>query len=484
MKLIYAVFFSLFINICAEPLQLHPENPHYFMYEGKAIVLVGSGEHYGAVLNLDFDYDVYLQAMEKDGQNLTRLFTGSYVEKPGAFGIKHNTLAPAENRFQPPWARSEVPGYAHGGNKFDLDRWNPDYFTRLKDFIRKAENRGIFVEVVLFSSIYTDDNWSLNTFHPKNNINGIELSNRKDCNTLNNGKILSYQEKMVKKIVRELNDFDNIYFEIQNEPWPDNPDPAGVILEHLLDDELPNPWQNDVVLGSKTSLEWQAKIAEFIVDEEKTLTSKHLIAQNYCNFMCPLKEVGKNISILNFHYAVPQSVDINLGWNRPIGFDESGFAGPGPDVYRRQAWRFILSGGAVFNGLDYSFCPGFENGTGELSGPGGGGTELRQNLAVLRQFTERFDLPKMRPDKTAFIHHPGLFVYLLSQPGEQYAGYLEGLQPGVLTMNLLEGNYVLRWICVKSGLVLSEKDLHQEKGQAKIQTPDFRGEIAFSILRK
>ena len=47
MKLIYAVFFSLAVSICAEPLQLHPENPHYFMYEGKAIVLIGSGEHYG-----------------------------------------------------------------------------------------------------------------------------------------------------------------------------------------------------------------------------------------------------------------------------------------------------------------------------------------------------------------------------------------------------------------------------------------------------
>ncbi len=38
------------------PLSLHPENPHYFLFRGKPTVLIGSTEHYGAVLNKDFDY--------------------------------------------------------------------------------------------------------------------------------------------------------------------------------------------------------------------------------------------------------------------------------------------------------------------------------------------------------------------------------------------------------------------------------------------
>jgi hypothetical protein len=37
-------------------LQLHPENPHYFLWRGHPTVLITSGDHYGAVLNLDFDY--------------------------------------------------------------------------------------------------------------------------------------------------------------------------------------------------------------------------------------------------------------------------------------------------------------------------------------------------------------------------------------------------------------------------------------------
>src|SRR5881397_3921188 len=89
-----------------KPLSLHPANPHYFLFRGKPTVLISSGEHYGAVLNLDFDYVKYLETLRGNGLNLTRTFTGAYVEPPGAFNIASNTLAPAEGRFVCPWARS------------------------------------------------------------------------------------------------------------------------------------------------------------------------------------------------------------------------------------------------------------------------------------------------------------------------------------------------------------------------------------------
>lgn len=42
-----------------------------------------------------------------------------------------------------------------GGNKFDLDKWDPEYFARLNDFITEAGARGIVVEVRLFNSEYS-----------------------------------------------------------------------------------------------------------------------------------------------------------------------------------------------------------------------------------------------------------------------------------------------------------------------------------------
>jgi hypothetical protein len=57
-------------------LALHPDNPHYFLWREEPTILVTSGEHYGAVLNLDFDYVRYLDELQRHGLNHTRTFSG------------------------------------------------------------------------------------------------------------------------------------------------------------------------------------------------------------------------------------------------------------------------------------------------------------------------------------------------------------------------------------------------------------------------
>ncbi|MBM4001585.1 MAG: hypothetical protein FJ297_18970 [Planctomycetes bacterium] len=140
-------------------IALHPENPRYFVWRGKPVLLVTSGEHYGAVLNLDFDYVAYLDELQSHGLNHTRAFSGIYREDRGAFGITDNTLAPQPNRYICPWARSGEPAYRDGGNRFDLTRYDDAYFARLKDFLAQADRRGIVVELNLFRPMYEDSMW-------------------------------------------------------------------------------------------------------------------------------------------------------------------------------------------------------------------------------------------------------------------------------------------------------------------------------------
>jgi hypothetical protein len=61
-------------------LRLNPQNPHYFLFRGKPLILIGSTEHYGAVMNLGFDYVKYLNEIASSGLNVTRAFSGAYVE--------------------------------------------------------------------------------------------------------------------------------------------------------------------------------------------------------------------------------------------------------------------------------------------------------------------------------------------------------------------------------------------------------------------
>jgi hypothetical protein len=140
-----------------KPIELHPENPHYFLWRGKPTILITSGEHYGGVINRDFDYRKYFKTLESVGFNLTRTFSGAYCESVKSFNIQNNTLAPVKNRLICPWARSEKPGYDNGGNKFDLTKWDTAYFERLRNFVSEAGKRGIVVELVLFCPFYEDD---------------------------------------------------------------------------------------------------------------------------------------------------------------------------------------------------------------------------------------------------------------------------------------------------------------------------------------
>ena len=103
------------------------------------------------MINLDFDYVAYLDALKAYGLNYTRIWPGALLEMVGEF-CKDNTMGPRPDRTIVPWARSNEPGYVYGGNKFDLDKWNPEFFARLKDFIVKAAERGIVVEICFFNS--------------------------------------------------------------------------------------------------------------------------------------------------------------------------------------------------------------------------------------------------------------------------------------------------------------------------------------------
>lgn len=117
------------------PIALHPENPHYFVWRNQPTVLVTSGEHYGALLNLDFDYERYFDELRSFDLNHTRTFSGTYRELSSSFGISDNPLAPRPNRYVAPWARSNQAGYSDGGSKFDLTTWEDAYFKRLRDFM-------------------------------------------------------------------------------------------------------------------------------------------------------------------------------------------------------------------------------------------------------------------------------------------------------------------------------------------------------------
>jgi hypothetical protein len=474
----------------AQPLRLLPQNPHYFEYKGKPTVIVGSGEHYGAVMNTAFDYKTYLQTLNRDGMNTTRLFTGAYFEVPGAFGIQKNTMAPKPEDLLLPWSRgvqteTAGQGYALGGNRFDLTRWNPAYFARLKDFLSHAERNGVIVEVTLFSSYY-GEGWAYHPFNRPNNVNTTTPVKALDANTLNNGNVLIHQEAYVREIVRAVNGFDNVYFEIQNEPWADLKD--TILVRNEYHEPAPGKsadWRSTLEVTAQRANDWQRRVAEWIVSEEQKLPKKHLISQNIGNFHYPVANPDPNVSIFNFHYALPEAVTENYYLNKVIGFNETGFAGRRDATYRRQAWRFMMAGGGLFNQLDYSFSLGFENGQDtSYAAPGGGSPALRQQFRILKTYLEKLDLPKLKPATGLVVAAPAATTHALTNGTSQWIVYGEplGLNWSAWQLNLTRGNYRAEWTDVVTGQVLKNETYTHTGGPLRLK-PVGRNDVVL-LLRK
>jgi hypothetical protein len=452
-----------------KPIALHPDNPQYFLFRGKPAVLVTSGEHYGAVLNLDFDYLKYLDVLKEHGFNQTRVFSGTYRELPSSSfpGIKENTLAPAAGRFVCPWARSSTPGASDGGNKFDLTAWDDSYFKRLKDFVAQAGRRGVVVELVFFCTMYNEELWQASPMRSSNNVNGIGNVERHELYSFKDTKLLAAQEALVRKVVGELKDFDNLYYEICNEPY----ERGGFAKE------------------------WNDRIIATIVDAEAGFQHKHLIAEGIAVRSAKIEKPNASISVFNFHAATPDAVRLNYSLNKVIADDETGGKGTADLPYRREAWEFMLAGGGVYSHLDFSFTCKHPNGSAKLTGePGGGGAGIRQQLSVLKKFIERLDFLRMKPDAT--VVKGGRItvdasqkpievkeaVSVLAERGRAYAIYVAGGTQAELFLDLPAGMYSAEWSNPKTGIAMTTESAEHRGETLRLVSPAYEDDIALRII--
>ncbi|MGI6455762.1 MAG: DUF6298 domain-containing protein [bacterium] len=455
----------------AAPIALHPENPHYFLFHDRPTVLITGGEHYGAVMNLDFDYVRYLDELERHGFNLTRTFSGTYREVDGSFHITGNTLNPAPGRYVCPWARSTKEGAVDGGNKFDLTQWDSQYFERLKDFIHQADQRGIVVELVFFCTMYREEMWNASPMNPRNNISQIGILRPYEIYSGKDRTLLESQSEVVRKLVTELNEFENLYYEICNEPY----ERAGL------------------------SREWNELMVTTVLETEKSLPLKHLIAQNVAFQKAQIKGLNPAVSVLNFHAATPECVEFNYPLNRVIAFDETGGADRSDRKYRTEGWEFMLSGGGVYSHLDFSFTPDHEDGTAvplPSGTPGGGGPELRRQLSIMKKFIESFDFIKLTPrndimrDVRAVESGRGArsenkpAARAMAEVGRAYAIYIKGGNQTEIVLEIPEGEYSVEWVNTKTGEIDKSEAFSHSGGDKPLVSPVYQEDIALRIKTK
>ncbi|MBI5684812.1 MAG: hypothetical protein HZC54_07010 [Verrucomicrobia bacterium] len=248
-------------------LRVHPQNPRYFTDgSGKAVYLTGA-HTWNSLVDMGrsepperFDFDAYLDFLQQHDHNFIRLWAWDSTvwrtqanQKLGKVFV-HN-VAPL------PWIRTG-PGKAIDGKpKFDLTKFDPAYFERLRTRVGAAGRRGIYVSVMLFEgwglmhgnrrrSLAPEGwAWRAHPFHASNNVNGINADTDGDGITgevhrLGNKAANEQQAAYIRKVVDTVNDLDNVLYEVINEGG--NKDWDWWVVNTVRDYERAKPKQHPI----------------------------------------------------------------------------------------------------------------------------------------------------------------------------------------------------------------------------------------------
>jgi hypothetical protein len=392
----------------AAPLRAHPQNPYILEFRGKPTLLRTYGPRYEWLFDSSLSYTPYMNTFQRDGMNLTRIWCLGYP-------------AWVPQDFNQPWARSTSGSNALDGlRKWDLNVWNEAYFTRLKAIAQAASDRGIVVEFTLFSVLYSDSEWTKSPFHPSNNVQGYgSSSNRYDCLRQNsaNTLLLEKQKAAVKRIVRELNGFDNVFFEIVNEPF----------------------WNEPGVKDSE-EVAFHNTMLTAIREEEATLPNRHLVAHN---FPQQISALSTGFDIINEHYpaAVPGSTIAgaeallanHYSRGKILSLDETNTVNELQT--RLEAWMFFIGGGGIYDGLDYEeivYTGSNPSGDNTL------GNSIRRSVRYAATYMDNADLVGLRRN-LAWVtggRPTGSTLQASAVTGQQYIAYLHHGQKGTTNFQL------------------------------------------------
>lgn len=277
------------------PLRAHPDNPRYFT-DGtcRAIFLTGSHtwsnfqDSGPAPVRISdweqaagnepspptasgpppvpvFDWEGYLTMMKVHNHNFMRL----WAWQQSAWG---------------PWTRDKIlfepllyvrtgPGLAlDGGLKFDLKKFNPVYFDRMKTRLADCRSLDIYCAVQLFQGFSSNKpggcgvrTWDGHYYNAHNNINGVDGDRNGD-------KVVDYDQPAIRdlhsaylqKVVDTVTGLNNVLYEVCNESGTKDWDWWVVDTVHKMESEKGYRHPVGLTAGTETLAQMMASPADWI----------------------------------------------------------------------------------------------------------------------------------------------------------------------------------------------------------------------------
>ncbi len=425
----------------SDRIRPYEANPRYWQYKGRAVLLLGGSD----------DDNLFQWERDKLAVQLDTLIAcgGNYVR---------NTMSDRDE--------GNVYAFARMGDRYDLDTWNEAYWQGLETFLRLAVERNVIVQIELWDMWdLTRDNWTRHPFNPLNNVNytvaesGLltevpfspaEKPTRHNFfHTVpeleNNVRVLRFQEAFIDRVLEVSLPFPNVLYCINNESG----EPP----------QWSRHWAERIHQRAK-----QRGVAAQVTDMRRREDITHATHRTVYDdtevytFADVSQNTGNQIRDRRLQYRRLLEVRKYLGSSpRPINnvkIYNDNFGG---------APKFLRN---VFGGLAstrFHRPVPWNGGTRGL----GLSDEAQRILRSIRTFTDALDWFALEPRPNLLSHDNG--VYLMAEPGRQYALGFDGGGSVELDARALTGLAQLRWMNLREDDWIDGGQV--EPGRVSLKTP-------------
>ena len=398
----------------AKRIEIYSANQAYWQYDGEPVLLLGGTK----------DDNLFQIPDLKEHLDLLKSVGGNYVR---------NTMSSRDQGNV--WQFRKVNG------KYDLEKWNDEYWQRFENFLRLAQERDIIVQIEVWATFdYYRDIWDVNPFNPKNNVNytaeqtGLpEKVNTHPTRTENNffwsvpaernqQIVLKYQRRFVDKLLSYSVSFGNVLYSMDNETsvtpewgkyWSQfikaKAKAAGVTVHTT---EMWDPW--DLAHKMHSATFDHPETYSFVDISQNNHQKKQA---HWDNAQRQRARIADNIRPLN-------NVKIYGADTGRFGNDRDG---------AERFWRNI------FGGLASSRFHRPDSGLGL-------GEKAQANIRSMRMLTDKLDVFTCEPHNDLLSDRESNEAYCIANPGKEYAVYFPNGGEVMLDISSLNKPAAVRWL--------------------------------------
>lgn len=454
------------------------ENPNYFKdAKGNPLILNGSQtwntlQDWGSNgVPEPLDFNAFVRFLVAHKHNFTLLWAS---ELPKFCHFPSTEGQPPDVTVVPhPWLRTG-PGLASDGQpKFDLTKFNQDYFTRLHTRVEALYKADIYAGVYLFTGEFLNIFRCATDGYPftgTNNVNGVDDGYRGDSKrgigavtmTAPND-ITKFQDLYVEKVIDTLNDLPNVLWIVSEEAPPNSTWWNDHQIAHIRAYELDKPYRHPI--GYATPIDAPDSVV-YNSDADWVAPVARISPVSACGQGKPACKVNVNDSDHSYFGMwgdTPQQ-NRNFEWQNFMNGNQVMFMDPYVVYYPRERRNMCVSPKNLI-----------------CSNPDARYKNFRDNLGYILSYSRKLNLQRVKPEKR--VCSTGYCLAQTPPAGAEYLVYSPVGGPFTVDLSAMSASRQLKveWFNPSNGTILHADSISAGSSSQSF-TPPFTGDAVLYLV--